>query len=213
MDAKTMQQTSNVARSSPDSKTTESKFKAGSEKFEGSRDKSPVNEEVLERFQELLGQKDKENLATEEHDYQHSSPAFLSSPNSGSSRVVAATNGTSTDELVELVTKLVDKMWVRQADSSQVQEVRLDLKNNHLPDTELKISKVDGQLMVQFATPAAASYQHLMANRAQLIQLLQRRYGQDGVTLKVDLLNDDQEQSADIEAVQSVSANQTLLGF
>lgn len=93
-------------------------------------------------------------------------------------------------ELAERLSRLVEKMWVRSDGQHHLQEIRLNLKADLLPETTLRITQANGVLNVQFATAAAASYQQLTWGRPHLLNLLQRRPGTDQVAVKVSLVSD-----------------------
>ncbi|OZG74344.1 hypothetical protein BTA51_04855 [Hahella sp. CCB-MM4] len=154
--------------------------------------KEPIDESALERFQQLIRQHKnaKEDELTNDSDPSQflSGSGSYSPLHAGADQNSSVNALSSTRELAELVSSLVDKMWVKRSGSPHQEEVRLDLKSYQLENTELRINRTDGLLTVQFATSAAASYQQLAQAKTQLLHLLQRRYGQNGVTVKINRL-------------------------
>ncbi|ABC30024.1 hypothetical protein HCH_03266 [Hahella chejuensis KCTC 2396] len=162
-------------------------------KFRSNEHRKPaLDEEALARFQRQLERGEQESSDQRDealHSLQGGYLSPLHEPRYQPGMTAAATPTSPTEELADLVAKLVDQMYVKRAETPGSQEVRMDLKSPQLPDTTLSIAKVDGVLTVQFATAAAASYQQLHQSRASLLQSLQRRYGQDGVKVKVDIVD------------------------
>ncbi|WP_431689428.1 type III secretion HpaP family protein [Hahella sp. NBU794] len=165
----------------------------GASEYCGNEHRKPtVDEEALARFQRQFEQGEQEISDPGDealHPLQGGYLSPLHDPRYQPATTNAATPTSPTEELADLVAKLVDQMYVKRAETPGLQEVRMDLKSPQLPDTTLSIAKVDGVLTVQFATAAAASYQQLHQSRASLLQSLQRRYGQDGVKVKVDIVH------------------------
>ncbi|WP_020408623.1 type III secretion HpaP family protein [Hahella ganghwensis] len=191
MNSRSLPQTSSYSHSlTEDSRTSRASrqtHESIKKEPENQRSKASPNESELQRFQQLLGQTgQKENTTQEPAVLQHAHGYLPSLEHRVGHNPVTASRA-STEELAELVSRLVDKMWVKSSEGQQMQEIRMDLKNFQLPETELRITRADGILNIQFATAAAASYQQLASNRSHLLQLLQRRYAANGVNIKVSV--------------------------
>ncbi|MDG9672330.1 flagellar hook-length control protein FliK [Hahella sp. CR1] len=172
---------------------TAAKEQHDASEYRGNEHRKPtVDEEALARFQRQFEQGEQESSDQGNEAARLLQGGYLSplhDPRYQPAMTNAATPTSPTEELADLVAKLVDQMYVKRSETPGLQEVRMDLKSPQLPDTKLSIAKVDGVLTVQFASAAAASYQQLHQSRASLLQSLQRRYGQDGVKVKVDIVH------------------------
>ncbi|WLQ16256.1 flagellar hook-length control protein FliK [Hahella aquimaris] len=187
-------------------------------KFRSNEHRKPtVDEEALARFQRQFeqfeqGEQESSDQGNEAaHLLQGGYLSPLHEPRYQPGMTNAAMPTSPTEELADLVAKLVDQMYVKRSETPGLQEVRMDLKSPQLPDTTLSIAKVDGVLTVQFATAAAASYQQLHQSRASLLQSLQRRYGQDGVKVKVDIVHGRDTDSMANASAQSAESIGRLL--
>jgi len=147
--------------------------------------KSAKEEESIERFHKLMHEDEQENIARDGSGFSH---RMLPSDLRSGMAPITQTQAPG-DKLVERVSALVEKMWVKSSDKTTFPELRLELKSLQLPETELRITKADGLLNIQFITTHAASYQQLAISRSELIQRLKRRLGQDDINVTVNLIN------------------------
>lgn len=114
-------------------------------------------------------------------------------------------------ELVDLVTKLVDKLWVKRANGDASIVMRLDMRNVQIPQTELRMAMSDGTIVVQFATAAAASYQHLVSGKANLLAALKHRFGEDKVLVEIGYSATSNDQSnSDQSSKDAIQGEPTL---
>ncbi|WP_062268366.1 type III secretion HpaP family protein [Endozoicomonas arenosclerae] len=77
-------------------------------------------------------------------------------------------------EINEVINKLVDKIMVSSKDAIEGAEVRITLKDNILPGTEIRIQRVSGELQVTMNTSNADSHNFLVANEASLMKNLEK---------------------------------------
>ncbi|KEQ19781.1 type III secretion HpaP family protein [Endozoicomonas numazuensis] len=77
-------------------------------------------------------------------------------------------------EINEVINKLVDKIMVSSKDAIEGAEVRITLKDNILPGTEIRIQRVSGELQVTMNTSSADSHNFLVANEASLMKSLEK---------------------------------------
>lgn len=77
-------------------------------------------------------------------------------------------------EINEVINKLVDKIMVSSKDAIEGAEVRITLKDNILPGTEIRIQRIAGELQVTMNTSSADSHNFLVANEASLMKNLEK---------------------------------------
>ncbi|WP_252179045.1 type III secretion HpaP family protein [Endozoicomonas sp. 4G] len=77
-------------------------------------------------------------------------------------------------EINEVINKLVDKIMVSSKDAIEGAEVRITLKDNILPGTEIRIQRISGELQVTMNTSSADSHNFLVANEASLMKNLEK---------------------------------------
>ncbi|WP_448217866.1 type III secretion HpaP family protein [Endozoicomonas sp. 2B-B] len=96
-------------------------------------------------------------------------------------------------EINEVINKLVDKIMVSSKDAIQGAEVRITLKDNILPGTEIRIQRVSGELQVTMNTSSADSHNFLVANEASLMKNLEKLG--EKVQVNINLSGDGNEQN------------------
>ncbi|WP_422138632.1 type III secretion HpaP family protein [Endozoicomonas sp. ALC020] len=100
---------------------------------------------------------------------------------------------TGPKEINEVINKLVDKIMVSSKDAIQGAEVRITLKDNILPGTEIRIQRVSGELQVTMNTSSADSHNFLVANEASLMKNLEKLG--EKVQVNINLSGDGNEQN------------------
>lgn len=94
-------------------------------------------------------------------------------------------------EINEVINKLVDKIHVSAKDSINGAEVRITMKENILPGTEIRIQRMGGELTVTMNTTSADTHNFLAVNEASLAKSLNERFG-DKVQVNINLSGGDQ---------------------
>ncbi|MRI33781.1 hypothetical protein EOPP23_12375 [Endozoicomonas sp. OPT23] len=97
-------------------------------------------------------------------------------------------------EINEAINKLVDKIMVSAKDAVNGAEVRMTLKDNILPGTEIRLQRVAGTLQVTMNTSSAESHNILAASEASLQKTLSERLG-DKVQVNINMSGAGGEQS------------------
>lgn len=94
-------------------------------------------------------------------------------------------------EINEVINKLVDKIYVSAKDSINGAEVRITMKENILPGTEIRIQRMGGELTVTMNTTSTDTHNFLAVNEASLVKSLNERFG-DKVQVNINLSGGDQ---------------------
>ena len=94
-------------------------------------------------------------------------------------------------EINEVINKLVDKIHVSAKDSINGAEVRITIKDNILPGTEIRIQRMGGELTVTMNTTSTDTHNFLAVNEASLTKSLNERFG-DKVQVNINLSGGDQ---------------------
>lgn len=81
-------------------------------------------------------------------------------------------------EINETISKLVDKISVSAKDAVNGSEIRMTLKDNILPGTEIRIQRAGGELTVTMNTTSADSHNFLAQHEASLLKSLNDRFGE-----------------------------------
>ncbi len=89
-------------------------------------------------------------------------------------------------EVNEALNKLVDKIMVSSKDAVNGAEIRMTLKDNILPGTEIRLQRVAGALQVTMNTTSAESHNILAASEASLQKTLSERLG-DKVQVNINM--------------------------
>ena len=89
-------------------------------------------------------------------------------------------------EINEAINKLVDKIMVSSKDAVNGAEVRMTLKDNILPGTEIRLQRVAGALQVTMNTTSAESHNILAASEASLQKTLSEKLG-DKVQVNINM--------------------------
>ena len=98
---------------------------------------------------------------------------------------------TGPKEINEVINKLVDKIHVSAKDVINGAEVRITMKENILPGTEIRIQRMGGELTVTMNTTSADTHNFLAVNEASLLKSLNERFG-DKVQVNINLSGGDQ---------------------
>ncbi|MCW7554000.1 type III secretion HpaP family protein [Endozoicomonas gorgoniicola] len=94
-------------------------------------------------------------------------------------------------EINEVINKLVDKIHVSAKDSINGAEVRITMKENILPGTEIRIQRMGGELTVTMNTTSADTHNFLAVNESSLLKSLNERFG-DKVQVNINMSGGDQ---------------------
>ncbi|AMO57373.1 hypothetical protein GZ77_15670 [Endozoicomonas montiporae] len=92
-------------------------------------------------------------------------------------------------EINEVINKLVDKIHVSAKDSINGAEVRITMKDNILPGTEIRIQRAGGELTVTMNTTSADTHNFLAVNESSLLKSLNERFG-DKVQVNINMSGD-----------------------
>lgn len=98
---------------------------------------------------------------------------------------------TAPREVNEVINKLVDKIHVSAKDSINGAEVRITMKENILPGTEIRIQRMGGELTVTMNTTSTDTHNFLAVNESSLQKSLNERFG-DKVQVNINLSGGDQ---------------------
>ena len=94
-------------------------------------------------------------------------------------------------EVNEVINKLVDKIHVSSKDAINGAEVRITMKENILPGTEIRIQRMGGELTVTMNTTSTDTHNFLAVNQDSLMKSLNERFG-DKVQVNINLSGGDQ---------------------
>lgn len=98
---------------------------------------------------------------------------------------------TAPKEVNEVINKLVDKIHVSAKDAINGSEIRITMKDNILPGTEIRIQRAGGELTITMNTTSADTQNFLAVNEASLVKSLNERFG-DKVQVNINLSGGDQ---------------------
>jgi type III secretion system needle length determinant len=118
-----------------------------------------------------------------QHNFSISNTSSLSANNS------TAINNTHTD-LNALLEKLADKIHTTAISSKSnlsSSEVRISLKNDILPNTEIQIQRTKSELIISFNTNAEQSKALLINNENSLQKILSEKFSGDKVQVNINL--------------------------
>ena len=98
---------------------------------------------------------------------------------------------TAPKEVNEVINKLVDRIHVSAKDSVNGSEIRITMKENILPGTEIRIQRMGGELTVTMNTTNSDTHNFLAVNESSLAKSLNERFG-DKVQVNINLSSGDQ---------------------
>lgn len=88
-------------------------------------------------------------------------------------------------KLAALASEVAERVLVSDPASGESSEVRIILKDSVLPQTEIRISRNAGEMLVQFVTQSAESAEWLAAQQIAVQELLQERLRREKVRVEI----------------------------
>lgn len=101
----------------------------------------------------------------------------------------------SVKEIDTALQKLADQIQVSAKDAVNGAEVRISLKDNVLPGTEIRIQRHGGELTVTMNTTSAEAGNFLAQHEANLQKMLAERFSNDKVQVNINMSGGDNQDS------------------
>ncbi|USE34673.1 type III secretion HpaP family protein [Endozoicomonas sp. SCSIO W0465] len=101
----------------------------------------------------------------------------------------------SVKEIDAALQKLADQIQVSAKDAVNGAEVRISLKDNVLPGTEIRIQRHGGELTVTMNTTSAEAGNFLAQHEANLQKMLAERFSNDKVQVNINMSGGDNQNS------------------
>ncbi|MCK5895081.1 MAG: hypothetical protein KAG53_11945 [Endozoicomonadaceae bacterium] len=105
-----------------------------------------------------------------------------------SSAKTAEVQSVSTQETIDKIEKIVDRIQIQTA--GDVKSVNIKLNNNILPGTEVMFLRENGKIKITFTTTSAESLNFLSKGEQSLAETLNKKFG-DSVTVNIQRQNND----------------------
>lgn len=107
-----------------------------------------------------------------------------------SSAKTANVQGVSTQDAIDKIEKIVDRIQIQTA--GDVKAVNIKLNNNILPGTEVMFRREDGEIKITFTTTSTESLNFLSKGEQSLKETLNKKFG-DSVTVDIQHQNNDNQ--------------------
>ena len=164
---------------------------------------------------ELAHALDNESDKSDEHDYEKESKVNTTTANSSrlqeqldmsftqiqENQLKAATQikevhqAKSIKEVEAALQKMADQIYVSGKEAVNGSEIRISIKDNILPATEVRIHRHGGELTIAMNTTSSDSHNFLAQHQASLQKQLEERFSSENVQLSLDMTGDMNDQN------------------